>query len=196
MDTPKNAIVLVAGVPSVRFRMKSHILIMASLLFYVTRALKVNLKSKGLTIVPQDINPDVTDINLDRNEIRRITSVDFALYKEILILSIIQSHVTFIEDGAFNYNSKLQNLNVLRNRIIHLPQSFGSAARSLIALIFWNGLEESALSKLNFSELTKLDNLNIGCVDFSRGKLNAAALPSSLRRINLNCARLPQYPKH
>ena len=42
--------------------------------------------------------------------------------------------------------------------------------------------------------MKKLENLNLGCADFSR-RLNAAILPPSLLRINLNSARLTQLPE-
>ena len=102
---------------SYSFRMP-HILVMAPLLFYATLALEVNLKDKDLASVPQNINHDVTDLILDNNEIMRITRMSFALYTELVILSIKQSNLKFIEDGSFDYNSKLHELHATGNQII------------------------------------------------------------------------------
>ena len=174
--------------------MKSSIIVLVQLLFHTTHALSFDLKDKNLSSVPQDIDPNVTNLNLDYNEIIRITNESLDLYRELVILSIKRSHVNFIEDGAFDYNSKLQRLNANGNRIIQLPQSFGSAARSLIRLSFSMAVEEPAISKLYLVEMKKLNSLTMGGAYFP-GKLDAAILPSQLRFINLHNARLTQFPE-
>ena len=172
----------------------SNILVTVLPLIYVTSALKVDLESEGLRNVPQDINPEVTELDLDHNKIVRITHISLALYIEILVLSIEYNYVAFIEDGSFDYNSKLEELYTEGNKIIQLPEAFGSAAISLIILHFWCAIDEPAISKLNFTEMRQLEYLSIGCSKFP-GKFNAAILPANLRRINLNYADPTQFPE-
>ena len=182
------------GVLHLTLATMSNILATVLPLIYVTSALIIDLESEGFRNVPQDINPKVTELDLDRNEIVRITHISLALYKELLVLSIEYNYVAFIEDGSFDYNSKLEEFNTEGNEIIQLPESFGSAASSLIVLHFWCAIDEPAISKLNFTEMRQLEYLSIGCAKFP-GKFNAAILPANLRRINLNYAHLTQCPE-
>ena len=187
-------IIHLTGVLQLTLRTMSDILVTVLPLIYVTSALIVDLENEGLRNVPQDINPDVTELDLGHNRIVHITHISFALYKKLLVLNIEYNYVAFIGVGSFDHNSKLEELYAEGNEIIQLPESFGSAARSLIVLQFWCAIDERAISKLNFTEVRQLEYLSTGCANFP-GKFNAAILPANLRRINLNFAKLTQFPE-
>ena len=158
-----------------------------------TSSLFVDKTSKSLTSVPQDITVLVTDLKLDSNYITRITNSSLVLYTELRILRLKNNGLTYIEDGSFDHNGKLEQLLAMTNRIIQLPHSFGSAALSLRIIQFWCAVRNEAFSTANFSEMIRLEWLNLGCVDFD-GTFDASVLPRNLEYIGLNLAGLSQFP--
>ena len=158
-----------------------------------TSALLVDKTSTGLTGVPQDINVLVTDLKLDSNYITRITNSSFVLYPELRILRLKNNGLTHIEDGSFDHNGKLEQLLAMTKSMIQLPHSFGSAALSLRIIQFWCAVRNEAFSTANFSEMIRLEWLNMGCVNFY-GTFDASVLPRNLEYIGLNLAGLSQFP--
>ena len=106
--------------------------------------LSVDKTSMNLTSVPQDINALVTDLKIDYNYITRITNKSFVLYTELRILRVKKNGLTYIEDGSFEHNAKLEQLLAMENSIIQLPHSFGSAASSLRIIHFWCTVHDEA----------------------------------------------------
>ena len=156
------------------------------------RAIYVEMSSMNLTFVPQDINANVTHLILDSNDIIRITNVSLAIYKELYILRIWKNDLQFIEDGSFDHNTKLEELDA-RYRIVQLPDSFGPAVTSLIKIDFWCALREPAIFDVQFTKMERLKWLELGCGNY-RGVFDAARLPPNLETINLRLGRLTQFP--
>ena len=177
-------------------KMRFHMLVMVLVFCRVTRALRISLTNKSITSVPQHINPLVTALNLDKNNIIRITNMSLALYKELRIFSIIANDLTYIGDGSFDHNPKLEKLLAKYNAIIQLPQSFGSAAKSLISVNFWNGFvrKKTKQPTFNFTEMERLDTLNMGENNFP-GIFDAVILPFNLQSIQLSIAKITQVPE-
>ena len=156
-------------------------------------ALKVNREDEGLTLVPQDINVLVTHLILKDNEITRITNTSLSLYVELNYIDLTRNGLTYIEDGAFDSIGKLKKITATKNDIKQLPQSFGAATGSLEDIMFWAALHDSITTKLNFTELTSLVNINIGSSDYN-GVFNAALLPRNLEWICINMGKLRYFP--
>ena len=156
-------------------------------------ALCIDKTRMNLTSVPKDINALVADLNLDCNHITRITNMSFVPYRELYILRVNNNGLTYIEDGSFQNNAKLEQLLVARNSIMQLPHSFGPAAASLRKINFWCALRHEAFSTANFSEMIRLEWLNLGCVNLN-GKFHASVLPRNLKYIGLGWVGLSQFP--
>ena len=181
-----------------KYIMRSHIFGMALCAFYIASALKIDLQGTGLTGVPQDINPLVSDLDLDENNIVRITRTTFASYKELRKLSLRDLDLKYIEEGSFDHNSKLKKLSLRKNSISQLPQTFGPAEPNLLLLDLWSAIDKEALSVLSFREMIRLETLYVGDMTFP-GYFDAALLPPTLQYINLNHAHLihfPEFPRH
>ena len=171
-----------------------HLWTIVSYLIYITRpAHIVDMTGMSLTSVPQNINILVTDLKLDSNIIHRITNVSFSLYKELRVLSIQKIELTDIEDGSFDHNAKLEKIVARGNRIVYLPHSFGQATLSLLSVNFWCSLRYQAISRMNFTKMVRLKELRVGCAKYD-GRFDASLLPPNLEEINLNYARLTEFP--
>ena len=160
---------------------------------HIISALSIDQSRMDLTSVPKEINALVADLNLDSNYITRITNMSFVLYRELCILRVKNNGLTYIEDGSFQNNAKLKQLLAPRNRIMQLPHSFGPAAASLRTIDFWCAVRHKAFSTANFSEMIRLEWMNIGCVNL-RGKFHASVLPRNLKYIGLGWLGLSQFP--
>ena len=183
---------LFTGFTLLKYRMGSYIFAMVLFVFCVTSALEVDLQETGLMGVPQDINPLVSDLDLDENDINRITRTTFALYKELRKLSLRHTGLKYVEDGSFDHNTKLEELSLRKNRIVQFPRSFGPAAPSLILLDLWSAIDDETLHVLNFEEMIRLETLYLGDLKFP-GTFDAALLPPTSQYINLNRADLTQF---
>ena len=160
---------------------------------HIISALSIDKSRMDLTSVPKDINALVADLNLNSNYITRITNMSFVPYRELCILRVKNNGLTYIEDGSFQNNAKLEQLLAPRNRIMQLPHSFGPAAASLRTIDFWCAVRHEAFSTANFSEMIRLEWMNLGCVNL-RGKFHASVLPRNLKYIGLGWLGLSQFP--
>ena len=80
-------------------------------------ALKVTWENQALTSVPQDIDVTVTPLFLKKNNIVRITNTSLSLYAELILVDMTKDGLTHIENGAFDYNAKLEELIAQGNSI-------------------------------------------------------------------------------
>ena len=160
---------------------------------FKVNAIYVGKANMGLTFVPQDTNINVTYLNIGDNRIICVTNMSFPLVNELNTLQIRRNGLTYIENGAFDYNAKLENIWAGINSIMQLPHSFGLAATSLRRIDFWSTLRDPAIGKMDFTEMIKLNWLNIGCSNH-HGIFDASRLPQNLETIILWRARQTQFP--
>ena len=168
-------------------------LLMAVRVCYISSAIYIDKSSMGLASVPQNISIQVTSLNLNHNRIIRITNKSFAMFKELHTLKLVRNGLTYIENGSFDHNAKLEKISAAVNNIIQLPHSFGAAATSLRHLHLWCALRDPAVHKINFTEMINLNWLNIGCSNL-HGVFDASRLPRNLGNTCLNYGRLTQFP--
>ena len=169
------------------------VLAVATSVCFITRAIYVGKSNMGLTFVPQNISIQVTNLNLANNRIIRVTNMSFVLFKELRILRLTKNGLNYIENGTFDHNAKLENIFVGSNSIRQLPHSFGLAATSLKGLDLWCSLRYPAGSNINFTEMTNLEWINIGCTNL-HGVFDASRLPRMLKTVGVNFAKLTQFP--
>ena len=168
-------------------------LLMAVRVCYISSDIYIDKSRMGLASVPQNISIQVTSLNLNHNRIIRITNMSFVLFKELHTLKLVRNGLTYIENGSFDHNAKLEKISVAVNNIIQLPHSFGAAATSLRNIHLWCALCDPAVHKMNFTEMINLSWLNIGCSNL-HGVFDASRLPRNLGNTCLNYGRLTQFP--
>ena len=156
-------------------------------------AVRVKKWNQNLTSIPQDFDQLVTEMYLGNNEITRITNMSLHQYRLLRVLDIRFNGLIYIEDGSFDNNPYLEELNARKNLITYLPYSYGLAASSLRTIDLWDALNLQATREINFTHLTGLRWLNIGSANY-RGSFDSAVLPESLEFISLNWARLERFP--
>ena len=161
--------------------------------FHKNEGMRVDMAHQNLASVPGDINVRVTDLELSNNKIARITNTSFMLYSELIEIGLHDNGLIFIEDGSFDYNAKLENLDLSSNIIQQVPQSFGPAATSLEDIHLWAALTKGAVKKLELKSMTNLRWLNIGNNDH-QGAVDPDLLPSRLETIVLNAANVIDFP--
>ena len=162
-------------------------------LYVPNSSLHIDMRKMGLLAVPQNINVFVKSLNLDFNNINQITKESFSLYTDNLSILIQYNHLSYIKDGSFDHNAKLEILNIAVNTIKQLPNSFGAAAKSLRKLSIYNALLEPAISNLNLTDLIKLKDFRAGWANWN-GKFDPSLLPCNLKLIGIPGVFLTEFP--
>ena len=123
----------------------------------ITAGLTIILVSRQFTSVPQDIDVNLTRLNLNSNNISRLTKLSLRNFIFLQELFIMANDMRIIEDGTFDNNLRLKALRLDQNKLEKIPISFGSAESSLAKLHLEHALQEEAYMNFN---LTVLRNLN------------------------------------
>ena len=115
----------------------------------------------GFTAVPEHLNTNVEELILSKNKIHNITRSSLANYRNLIKLDMNANNLTFIYDGSFDRNPKLQILILKGNTLRYIPANFGPAQSSMVDINLWSAME-IALVNLNFSKFSSLKKLNLG----------------------------------
>ena len=155
-----------------------------------------NLAYGGLTSVPDTsvIPPTTTYPWFDCNQMIRIRVGDLAPFTQLEDFSIFQSFLEYIEDGAFDNNNELRELDLGDNYIHHLPLSFGPPKLHLWSVKLWNAFDKNVVNldlgdAKQFPSLTKI---NIGNVPLDIWDLSK--MPPRVTYINVNLLPLGYFP--
>ena len=141
-------------------------------LFHVGNTLTVNLERQNLTVVPRDLNISVNNLLLRGNHITEFNNVSFNVYLELELIMAELNGLRYIREGTFDENAKLKKLGLMVNSIIQLPTPFGAGGKSIEVLLLRNALQGPAISKLNLSEMGRLQRITLGKNDCN-GTLDA-----------------------
>uniref|UniRef100_A0A3P9JGV4 Slit homolog 3 (Drosophila) n=1 Tax=Oryzias latipes TaxID=8090 RepID=A0A3P9JGV4_ORYLA len=82
----------------------------------------VDCQGLGLKTVPKGVPRNAERLDLNRNNITRITKVDFAGFKNLRILHLEDNQISVIERGAFQDLRLLERLRLNRNKLQFLPE--------------------------------------------------------------------------
>nr|CAI9695544.1 unnamed protein product [Rangifer tarandus platyrhynchus] len=85
-------------------------------------AASVDCHGLGLRAVPRGIPRNAERLDLDRNNITRITKTDFAGLKNLRVLHLEDNQVSIIERGAFQDLKQLERLRLNKNKLQVLPE--------------------------------------------------------------------------
>ncbi|MEE6486147.1 hypothetical protein FKM82_014524 [Ascaphus truei] len=92
----------------------------------------------GLKMVPKNIPRNTERLELNGNNITRISKNDFSGLKQLRVLQLMENHINSVERGVFDDMKELERLRLNRNQLHTLPE-----------LLFQNN---QALSRLDLSE--------------------------------------------
>ncbi|XP_066518454.1 slit homolog 2 protein [Hoplias malabaricus] len=93
---------------------------------------------QGLRNVPRGISRTSERIDLNNNNLTKITKADFAGFRHLRVLQLMENRISVIERGAFQDLKELERLRLNRNHLQVLPE-----------LLFLNTIK---LSRLDLSE--------------------------------------------
>ena len=173
--------------------MRFYFLMYALCSFHKNEGLRVDLTQQNLTDVPGDIDINVTELDLSKNEITHITNNSFMLYNQLTRISLHDNDVIIIEDGSYDHNAKLKYLDLSGYKIQQVPQSFGPATKSLEVVHLWTALDKGVVKKLDLKRMMNLRWLNISNIDH-QGIVEPAVLPNKLETVILNSANIIVFP--
>uniref|UniRef100_A0AAX7UH19 Slit homolog 1a (Drosophila) n=1 Tax=Astatotilapia calliptera TaxID=8154 RepID=A0AAX7UH19_ASTCA len=82
----------------------------------------VDCHGLGLKTMPRNIPRNTERLELNGNNLTRITKSDFAGLKYLRVLQLVENQITVIERGAFDDMKELERLRLNRNQLQQLPE--------------------------------------------------------------------------
>ena len=160
---------------------------------YIRANIKVVRTNEGLTSVPTDINTAVRYLKLDYNNIESVDNESFVNYIDLFTVALKRNPLKIIGEDTFAKNYQLVVLDMVGCQLESLPQSFGSAIRSMEYLIIWNStMDPGIFQGPYFRDFVNLRELLIPKTDlFSLDHLN---IPPTIRQLNVGQTRLSSFP--
>uniref|UniRef100_A0A4W3KIK6 Slit homolog 3 (Drosophila) n=1 Tax=Callorhinchus milii TaxID=7868 RepID=A0A4W3KIK6_CALMI len=123
----------------------------------------------GLKSVPKGIPRNTERLDLDKNNITRITKTDFVGLKNLRVLHLEENQITAIERGAFQDLKQLERLRLNKNKLQILPELLFQGTPKLSRLdLSENRIQ--AIPRKAFRGIVdiknlQLDNNHIGCIE-------------------------------
>ncbi|KAJ8015241.1 hypothetical protein DPEC_G00024090 [Dallia pectoralis] len=129
----------------------------------------VDCQGQGFRTVPKGIPRNAERLDLDRNNITRITKVDFSGIKNLRVLHLEDNQITVIERGAFQDLKQLERLRLNRNKLQVLPELLFQSTPKLGRLDLSEN-QIQAVPRKAFRGITTVKNLqldsnHINCIE-------------------------------
>ncbi|XP_036424374.1 slit homolog 3 protein isoform X1 [Colossoma macropomum] len=129
----------------------------------------VECQQQGFRSVPRGIPRNAERLDLDRNNITRITKVDFSGLKNLRVLHLENNQISVIERGAFQDLKQLERLRLNRNRLQVLPELLFQSTPKLGRLDLSEN-QIQAIPRKAFRGITNVKNLqldsnHISCIE-------------------------------
>ncbi|XP_068392442.1 slit homolog 3 protein isoform X3 [Eschrichtius robustus] len=132
-------------------------------------AASVDCHGLGLRAVPRGIPRNAERLDLDRNNITRITKTDFAGLKNLRVLHLEDNQVSVIERGAFQDLKQLERLRLNKNKLQVLPELLFQSNPKLTRLDLSEnqilGIPRKAFRGIADVKNLQLDNNRISCIE-------------------------------
>lgn len=142
---------------------------MSLLLFLFCSAASVDCHGLGLRAVPRGVPRNAERLDLDRNNITRISKADFAGLKNLRVLHLEDNQVSIIERGAFQDLKQLERLRLNKNRLQVLPELLFQSTPKLTRLDLSEnqllGIPRKAFRGITDVKNLQLDNNHISCIE-------------------------------
>ncbi|XP_058852492.1 slit homolog 3 protein-like isoform X1 [Acipenser ruthenus] len=120
----------------------------------------VDCHGQGFKSVPRGIPRNAERLDLDRNNITRITKVDFAGVKNLRVLHLEDNQISVIERGAFQDLKQLERLRLNRNKLQVLPELLFQTTPKLGRLDLSEN-QIQAVPRKAFRGITSVKNLQL-----------------------------------
>ncbi|KAM9412861.1 LOW QUALITY PROTEIN: slit homolog 3 protein-like [Salvelinus alpinus] len=129
----------------------------------------VDCQGQGFRTVPKGIPRNAERLDLDRNNITRISKVDFSGIKNLRVLHLEDNQITVIERGAFQDLKQLERLRLNRNKLQVLPELLFQSTPKLGRLDLSEN-QIQAVPRKAFRGITTVKNLqldsnHISCIE-------------------------------
>uniref|UniRef100_A0A6Q2Y2G4 Slit homolog 3 (Drosophila) n=1 Tax=Esox lucius TaxID=8010 RepID=A0A6Q2Y2G4_ESOLU len=129
----------------------------------------VDCQGQGFRTVPKGIPRNAERLDLDRNNITRITKVDFSGIKNLRVLHLEDNQISVIERGAFQDLKQLERLRLNRNKLQVLPELLFQSTPKLGRLDLSEN-QIQAVPRKAFRGITTVKNLqldsnHINCIE-------------------------------
>ncbi|XP_011609228.2 slit homolog 3 protein isoform X1 [Takifugu rubripes] len=129
----------------------------------------VDCQGLGLKTVPKGIPRNAERLDLNRNNITRITKVDFSGLKNLRILHLEDNQISVVERGAFQDLRLLERLRLNRNKLQVLPELLFQSNPKLGRLDLSEN-QIQAIPRKAFRGITSVKNLqldsnHISCIE-------------------------------
>uniref|UniRef100_A0A673MSJ1 Slit homolog 3 protein-like n=1 Tax=Sinocyclocheilus rhinocerous TaxID=307959 RepID=A0A673MSJ1_9TELE len=129
----------------------------------------VDCQGQGFKTVPRGIPRNAERLDLDRNNITRITKVDFSGLKNLRVLHLENNQISVIERGAFQDLKQLERIRLNRNRLQVLPELLFQSTPKLGRLDLSEN-QIQAVPRKAFRGITAVKNLqldsnHISCIE-------------------------------
>ncbi|XP_072487031.1 slit homolog 3 protein isoform X1 [Notamacropus eugenii] len=156
-------------------------------------AASVDCHGLGLRAVPRGIPRNAERLDLDRNNITRITKTDFAGLKNLRVLHLEENQVSVIERGAFQDLKQLERLRLNKNKLQVLPELLFQNTLKLTRLDLSEnqiqGIPRKAFRGITDVKNLQLDSNQISCIE--DGAFRALRDLEILTLNNNNISRIP-----
>ncbi|XP_041918586.1 slit homolog 2 protein-like [Alosa sapidissima] len=129
----------------------------------------VDCQGQSFRTVPRGIPRNAERVDLDRNNITRITKVDFSGLKNLRVLHLENNQISVVERGAFQDLKQLERLRLNRNKLQVLPELLFQSTPKLGRLDLSEN-QIQAVPRKAFRGITAVKNLqldsnHISCIE-------------------------------
>uniref|UniRef100_A0A674MNH8 Slit homolog 3 (Drosophila) n=1 Tax=Takifugu rubripes TaxID=31033 RepID=A0A674MNH8_TAKRU len=151
----------------------------------------VDCQGLGLKTVPKGIPRNAERLDLNRNNITRITKVDFSGLKNLRILRLNRNKLQVLPELLFQSNPKLGRLDLSENQIQAIPRKAFRGITSVKNLQLDSNhiscIEDGAFRALRDLEILTLNNNNITLIPLSSFNHMPKLRTLRLHSNNLHC---------
>uniref|UniRef100_A0A8C6P3I4 Slit homolog 1 protein n=1 Tax=Nothobranchius furzeri TaxID=105023 RepID=A0A8C6P3I4_NOTFU len=128
----------------------------------------VDCHGLGLKTMPRNIPRNTERLELNGNNLTRVTKTDFAGLKYLRVLQLMENQITVIERGAFDDMKELERLRLNRNQLQQLPELLFQKNPALSRLLQyqWLQLQYRETERLCVCLIRRqLDKNHITCIE-------------------------------
>ncbi|XP_072413292.1 slit homolog 1 protein-like isoform X2 [Chiloscyllium punctatum] len=153
----------------------------------------VDCHGLGLTAVPKNIPRSAERLELNGNNITRISKSDFAGLRHIRVLQLMENHISTIDRGAFEDMKELERLRLNRNQLQILPELLFQKNPTLYRLDLSENFIQ-AIPRKAFRGATDLKNLQLDKNQITCIEEGAFRALRSLEVLTLNNNNISSIP--
>ena len=146
--------------------------------------------------VPQDLGPSTSSIRIRDSSVLRLNRSSLASYPMLLEFRTERCGLEYIDEGAFDYNPLLENLEFIKEPLKQLPANLGPAQTSLKGMKL-NRVSTSITNLIGgnyFREFPNLSHLSIADNNDLGPELNVDILPRQLTYLYMSNGGVELFP--